>query len=367
MPNSYTQLTLDQRNVLVNEPRLVRRPAYSCLTDLFLNIDNPPAVINLLGWLQGSSISRLAIPGAVRLDLTTPSLDMAMRDLTDHITLVISQYRHTLQQLTLLDIWHSHPSLIQKLNENWESFFFAQELVLGTEVPSMHNINLQEYRSLRNRLYGHRAISDTPRWGSRLERLQINQIEFSKLSRLAEFADSSLAHLKILKLHPWPRRGLVSTSDSARCFSGQQCIEDQIASEIIAEDFPNLQVLVVGDHWFWIERGSAIVHSASSLPPLASTIKLWGFAEAVADATQHTLMLDSLSVEDWNFLNDLSPFLGQQGLSYQTMFWGGLGIRMQKHCNFMTFVCERGRANGVSNRTWLKPDRCISGAHWQNY
>ncbi|MCJ1358899.1 MAG: hypothetical protein MMC33_008899 [Icmadophila ericetorum] len=135
-------------------------------------------------------------------------------------------------------------------------------------------------------------------WGFRLERLKIEPIDFQVMLNTQAVPDPALKSVRILVLQP----------RSEACTD--QCSEEtdvlpidflDLAQRIAAQGgFPNLKIIVMRDHQFWIERIGNSPDGGGGV-----SIKLWTVADAQADPRQKHEIHKSLSPRDWAFIEEI--------------------------------------------------------------
>ena len=159
-----------------------------------------------------------------------------------------------------------------------------------------------------------------------LERMRIDQTLF-KDTFLDTMLSINLAKLRVLALRPWRWRSPIreykddvlrsrKSSDvvSIAEEEGTNPIEaaEEIASKIMGEGFPCLRIMVIGGHWFWIERNSAqraqpFKHGNEMKDTSSEPTKLWRFSLAQDDVHQSEEIRRSMSSYDWSFLTEIPP------------------------------------------------------------
>ena len=368
-------LLTPRRNVCVHEPSPSNRTTYPALTDIFLDVNNLTALTNMFNWLQMPALERFAVPAVI----TIPALDQhagappdenlilpdtAYPDLVRLIKSLIERHETTLHQVTLLNAWQDGgedgSGTVRELNHDWCCSFFTQELVLGTASPDFYRYVVRHPRLpiLCNSFYMSRRTIDGPRWGSNLQRLRIDQLDFDGLV-LDGFVTPELEYLKILMLHPWSVSSSSSNLKASLPSDMKSFKEGRLALDIISENLPRLRVLVIGGYRFWIERrlngngtNGATGHSRSST--FKDTTKLWHLSTAQKDRQQYIQMARDLSSRDWSFLDDLPAHprkddpravRANRARDGNYLFGRWPSLQMRKHRNYMVLTRENPDAD----------------------
>ncbi|KAL9122488.1 MAG: hypothetical protein Q9187_000963 [Circinaria calcarea] len=326
----------NSRNVFVNEPSSSYPTTYSALTEIFLDIDNLTALGNIFKWLQMPALERFAVPAVITIPALDPwvgppgnedliLVDTAYPDLVGLINSLIQRHEATLQQVTLFNAW-------QEGGEDGS----------GTVRELSHDC-----------FYRLRRAIDGPGWGSDLQRLRIDQLDFDGLV-LDGFATPELAHLKLLMLYPWSLRLSSSNSQKSLPADMNSFNEGRIALGIISENLPRLRVLVIGGYQFWVERSPAVNATDDATVPsrsnvIKTTTKLWHFLYAQKDAQQRLQIAHCLLGHDWSFLNEIPAhprkddsraIRARRALDGNYLFGRRPSLQMRKHRNYMVLSRE---------------------------
>ena len=357
-------------NVFVNNPSSSYSTFHPALTDIFLDINNLTALENIFNWLQLPVLERFTVPSVIIIpaldryaghpdneDLIL--VDTAYPNLVALINRLIQRHETTLHQVTLLNAWQDGggegSGTVRELSHDWSCSFSTQELVLGTLSPDFyrHMHPTPRPNTLRNSFYMPRKAIDGPRWGSSLQRLRIDQLDFDGLM-IDGFVTPELAYLKVLMLHPWSVRSSSSKSTVSLPSNMNSFKEGRIALGIISENLPRLRILVIGGYRFWVERRPAVNATDDAWVPsrsntIKNTMKLWHFLHAQNDAQQRVQIARSLSSRDWSFLDDIPAHprkddsraahaKGAPDGNY--LFWRWPSLQMRKHRNYMVLTHE---------------------------
>ena len=186
------------------------------------------------------------------------------------------------------------PDLVPKLNDMWDNCFAAEELVLRTREPAFyegHKWNGEPLgrTTLRNYLYGYNAPTASGRWGSKLQRIRLHEVDHRGL----EFdclSDATFANVRILVLLQRTQENAEEDplpSDVSPLAEGKQ-------AAILSRSIASLCVVVIGCYRFWVGR-------SASHP---DTPKVWRLEHALGDRTQCAKVRARLSARDWDFVTE---------------------------------------------------------------
>jgi hypothetical protein len=207
---------------------------------------------------------------------------------------IIASRQNALEQITLVGAWAGHHSLVEQLNKDWQGVYAVQELVLGTKEPDFYKAwpgrnPWRSVKALKNDLYGYHCLEDRGMWGNKLQRLRIDHTDCTDIN-MDEISQDDFTNVRVLMFHAQlTKNGPVELPPYQ-----ESSPEWRLANEISAHT-PPLRVLVVGPHWFWLERNGA------AGPPVR---KIWPFQCAQGDYQQGAEIEKSLPNRDWSFLMD---------------------------------------------------------------
>lgn len=282
--------------------------------DLYLDGIDAHYIKTVLTACPISHLSRLAVPSSALFDslftIQTPSVAGSQHPGSSVFSVI--ENRATLKSITLLDIWGLDICQSRQLDSLLDELFTTEDLVLGTRtlpfylpfrssIPSSMTQDFYGYVQDEPPLYDddvHRKEMK-PRWSKRLQRIRIDQIEFTD-EKFEPLVKTDFPELRILMLRPWKtfNSGFLRSNGKGShdfLFSVQvpgtpAQKAEYLASRILEKGLPKLQALILGGYWFWI-----------------SASKLWRFSDAQSDPIQSKLIARLLSRRDWSFLRETYP------------------------------------------------------------
>ena len=264
-----------------------------------------------LDWLDLPDLRRLTLPRIITLHgyraYDDPDPDPRASEMARVINSAIRIHQHTLEQVVLLNAWQ-HGYLckgdLNGLDDDWADGFTSQEMIFATQPPHPvlpEAIEEQEDAPTVMREYCklYRKAIRYNQSRSTLRRLRIDQIDFCE-DLIADLFDRlHLKGLRILMLYPWKdldqqHDGETHTTPTAHTYKDLSTfVEGQVALRIALLDFPQLRILVIGGHRFWIEQTER------------TSPRLWALSEALTDPHQRSKISENILQMDWRFLQDL--------------------------------------------------------------
>ena len=93
----------------------------------------------------------------------------------------------------------------------------------------------------------------------------------------------------------------------------------EMAQEIAKQNLPNLRIIASGGLYFWIERGEGFSSKRPKSEPYLTwkrkpcgpNWRMWPLEDAMADSQQKADIEQYLTEEDWEFLRQDRPWIGE--------------------------------------------------------
>ena len=285
------------------------------------------------GWKVGSKddFNGLRRVGKCQRDFYTPIACKLQRietvgtstglRLLESICGFISRHQSSLQRFEITNAMNATEMLACDINHMLERIklhskrtttFSAQEL-RTTTPPADYFPDLlgSVYRErLSYRVFGMGLYEDRRRWGTELQRIRVEDIEWSQFG-VTGFDSFDLQKLKILDLRSrflppgkaaprytdpwWDEYRSAPNIDTKITAVGDidSTVDGRIAWDILELHFPSLRVIAVGAHRYWIEHNG-------------DNRSIWTFEEAWEDKVQRSTINATLSARDWRFLGESS-------------------------------------------------------------
>ena len=236
------------------------------LTDLYLDIENAKALKRIFRRLHIQKIARLTVLSVIT-NFEHPGVFIADGNsrLSQLLSLLTQDYQLALRQLTLLNVWQTGYSSDQTWMSpafNIEADFDLQELCLGT-AKKIDNEAVDYdlcsssggYSIINNGSFSHcTLLLNTFHFGTVLQRLRIDQVDFHDNLLFNLFKEPWYFHLKILMLYPLSQANCVRHP----LLLGDEATEIKIdrLTRDIGKNLAShcVRVIVLGMHHVWVER-----------------------------------------------------------------------------------------------------------------
>ena len=341
------------------------------LRDLYLNLEGEEAIKCFLDWLDLPGLRRLTLPRIITFHgyrpKSDPYPDLQASGIARVINSAIQTHQHTLEQVVLLNTWQSgylsECDFINELDDDWVDGFTSQEMVFGTQPP--HPVLPQAVEEQEDtqfvmreycKLYRTAILCNQSR--ATLRRLRIDQIDFYEDLIAELFDELRLEDLRVIMLYPWsdsdqPHDVETHTTHTPYTYKDLNTfVEGRVALRIVTHNLPQLRILVIGGHRFWIEQSPlSSTRSPVTLQPEPSIPKLWALSEALADPHQRSEINEQIPPMDWRFLQDLPshpsiqdpharPSSEDPGSNCRFTSWPSL--QMMKQRNYTVLLRENG-------------------------
>lgn len=305
--------------------------------------------------------ARLTLPGLSLFKLvvsTTPRPSEVVSYIRDLGT--------SLVQMTILDIWNLEQFQATQLNTLLGNEYSCHDLVLGTRNYAYYDhygmrsdkqsldLDFCGYPSapedsdlmVRNRICQQLSTYESqPRWPTSIQRIRIDQTNLSRL-KLSTLSSTSFPQLRILVIRPWQihrfensntyynialARGVGDPLFFTRNPKMAETVAFNMAYYFVRdENFPRLQVLVIGGHWFWISK--------DTIPDVESVgYRCWQFSKAEKDPVQSRAIAASLSDRDWCFLKEIPRSPPEEDFGCAGVFLARPAEEMIRRRNYMVF------------------------------
>lgn len=278
------------------------------LTSLYLDNKYKTVIVDILQKIAPINLNHLAIS-----------------TFTEH---AIYDQLPSLQHMILLNAWEQSDLFI------YDRFPHLLQVYLA-EPPPIHCDEFKQadyiqsvwVKNLSIRIFGHNP--QPPNWGPEVRHLRVDQIDPEILR--VDSIDSDKQGLKKLRVMvlrpprvftdgPWiwsletepyhkePFGPRLPDSDAM-----MQLPEWILASQLAAQDLPELRLIAVGKYRFWVQRPKKKQKAKSKTKPKEKPeSKLWFLRHALEDPTEEKKVLVWATKRDWEFFGDKETRLTAQ-------------------------------------------------------